>query len=100
MPKLRVHNLTVSLDGYAAGPEQGPDDPLGVRGPLLHNWVFETRTGRQMLGEEGGETGTDDDLLARGDAGIGTTDEPVEFVASPIVAHFRLLRTDSSGVAT
>jgi dihydrofolate reductase len=73
MPKLRVHNFAISLDGYAAGPNQDIDNPLGVGGPLLHEWVFATRSGRQMLGMEGGETGVDDDFIARGDAGIGAT---------------------------
>ena len=36
MPKLRVHNLSTSLDGYAAGPNQSVDDPLGVGGSGLH----------------------------------------------------------------
>ncbi|HJY45602.1 MAG TPA: hypothetical protein VJ301_13345 [Propionibacteriaceae bacterium] len=30
MPKLRVHNFSVSLDGYAAGPDQSLDNPLGL----------------------------------------------------------------------
>jgi hypothetical protein len=47
MPKLRVHNLAISLDGYAAGPDQDVDNPLGVGGPGLHEWVFATRTGRR-----------------------------------------------------
>ena len=73
MPKLRVHNFAISVDGYAAGPNQNLDNPLGVGGPLLHEWVFATRNGRQMLGMEGGETGVDDDFIGRGDAGIGAT---------------------------
>ena len=73
MPKLRVHNFAMSIDGYVAGPDQSLDDPLGVGGPGLHEWVFETRTGRQMIGEDGGEEGVDDAFLARGDAGIGAT---------------------------
>ena len=40
MSKLRVHNFSVSLDGYAAGPDQGLDNPLGVGGMQLHNWAF------------------------------------------------------------
>ena len=71
MPKLRVHNFAVSLDGYGAGPDQGLDTPLGVRGTELHDWVFETRSGREMIGAEGGETGVDDDFIARGFDGIG-----------------------------
>jgi dihydrofolate reductase len=73
MAKLRVHNLATSLDGFAAGPDQDLEHPLGVGGERLHGWVFETRTGRAMMGEEGGETGIDDDFMTRGDAGIGAT---------------------------
>jgi hypothetical protein len=73
MPKLRVHNLALSLDGYAAGPDQSIDHPLGVGGPRLHEWVFATRTGRRMFGLEGGEDGLDDRFVARGDEGIGAT---------------------------
>jgi dihydrofolate reductase len=73
MPKLRVHNLSTSLDGYAAGPKQDTDHPLGVGGESLHEWVFATRYGRQMLGEEGGDTGAANDYLHRGDAGIGAS---------------------------
>jgi dihydrofolate reductase len=71
--KLRVHNLSVSLDGYVAGPAQDVDNPLGVGGPGLHEWVFATRTGRRMLGEDGGDEGLDDEFMARGDVGIGAT---------------------------
>ncbi|WP_040809347.1 dihydrofolate reductase family protein [Nocardia concava] len=73
MPKLRVHNFCVSLDGFAAGPDQGPDAPLGVGGERLHDWVFRTRYGMEMSGDGGGEVGADNDLLAAGDAGIGAT---------------------------
>jgi len=73
MGKLRVHNLSISIDGYGAGPNQSLDNPLGVGGPGLHEWVFKTRTGRRMLGEEGGDEGLDDQFLERGDAGIGAT---------------------------
>jgi dihydrofolate reductase len=73
MAKLRVHNIAVSVDGYAAGPNQGIDDPLGVGGPGLHEWIFKTRYGRRMIGEEGGDEGLDDQFLARGDVGIGAT---------------------------
>jgi dihydrofolate reductase len=37
---LRVHNFTVSLDGFAAGPRQSPENPLGERGLQLHDWIF------------------------------------------------------------
>ncbi|MET0629133.1 MAG: dihydrofolate reductase family protein [Acidimicrobiia bacterium] len=73
MAKLRVHNFSVSLDGYGAGPDQSPDDPLGVGGTRLHDWIFETVHGREMLGLDGGDEGLDDDLIARGEHGIGAT---------------------------
>jgi len=73
MPKLRVSNLSISLDGYAAGPNQSIDDPLGLGGTRLHEWAFATRTGRATHGMDGGDEGVDDEFLARGDAGIGAT---------------------------
>jgi dihydrofolate reductase len=73
MPKLRVHNLAISLDGYAAGPDQSLDNPLGVGGNRLHEWAFATRSGRQMHGMDGGDEGLDDEYVAQGDVGIGAT---------------------------
>jgi len=73
MPKLRVHDLAISLDGYAAGPDQGRDNPLGVGGTALHEWVFATRSGRRMQGREGGDEGLDNEFLAQGEVGIGAT---------------------------
>jgi dihydrofolate reductase len=71
MPKLRVHCFAISLDGYGAGPNQDLDNPLGVGGLKLHEWVFPTRTFRQMHGDDGGTTGIDDDFAARGLNNIG-----------------------------
>ena len=73
MPKLRVHNFAMSTDGYVAGPDQSVDDPLGVGGRGLHDWVFETRAGRRMIGTDGGETGVDNDFIEQGVTGIGAT---------------------------
>jgi dihydrofolate reductase len=73
MARLRVHNFAISLDGYGAGPDQGPEDPLGVGGPRLHEWVFETRFGREMIGQEGGDEGIDHDFAVAGVTGIGAT---------------------------
>jgi dihydrofolate reductase len=73
MPKLRVHNLSISVDGYAAGPNQDVDNPLGVGGPELHEWVFATRSGRRMLATDGGDEGIDDEFIAEGEMGIGAT---------------------------
>jgi dihydrofolate reductase len=73
MPKVRVHNFTISFDGYAAGPHQTLDDPLGVGGTRLHEWAFATRSWRQANGMDGGDEGLDDEFAARGDLGIGAT---------------------------
>jgi dihydrofolate reductase len=73
MPKLRVHNIAMSLDGYMAGPNQDLDNPLGVGGLRLHDWVFATRAWNAMHGKAGGEEGVDDEFLARGDAGVGAS---------------------------
>lgn len=69
MSRLRVHGFAISIDGYGTGPHQNFQYPLGVGGLALHEWVFGTRTFRQMHGEEGGTTGVDDDFAARGVAG-------------------------------
>ena len=73
MPKLRAHNFAVSIDGYGAGPGQDIDNPLGVDGLKLHEWVFATRAWHQRQGEDGGTQGIDDRFLEEGDAGIGAT---------------------------
>jgi dihydrofolate reductase len=73
MAKLRVHNFAVSLDGYGAGSDQSVDNPLGVDGERLHEWMFETRSGRQMIGETGGEEGVNEDFFVRGVTGVGAT---------------------------
>jgi len=73
MTKLRVHDFAVSLDGFGAGPDQSIDHPLGVGGERMHEWIFETRTGRAMIGEDGGETGVDDDFVGAGFDGLGAT---------------------------
>ena len=66
MARVRVHNLVVSLDGYAAGPDQSLDDPFGVGGQVLTAWFWDTRFGRAMIGQDGGSTGVDDGWLERG----------------------------------
>ncbi len=73
MPKLRVHNFSVSLDGYAAGPDQSLDNPLGIGGQALHEWFFATRSFHQMRGEAGGEDGLDNRFAAQREIGIGAT---------------------------
>jgi dihydrofolate reductase len=71
MSKLRVSSFAISLDGYGAGPEQSLENPLGIGGEELHDWIVATRTFRKMSGEEGGATGVDDAFAARGFENIG-----------------------------
>jgi dihydrofolate reductase len=73
MPKVRVHNFSISLDGYGAGPNQSVDEPLGVGGEDLHEWMFETRTWHRMIGTDGGDEGTDDDFAQAGIVNVGAT---------------------------
>ena len=73
MGRVRVHNVSVSVDGFGAGLNQDVEHPLGVGGEQLHTWIFETRFGRAMIGAEGGTEGADNDLLIAGDTGIGAT---------------------------
>jgi dihydrofolate reductase len=61
MTELRVHDLSLSLDGFAAGPAQSRDDPLGRGGQQLHDWAF------------GDATDVDRHFRARGTEGIGAT---------------------------
>jgi len=71
MSKLRVQSFAISIDGYGAGPDQGLQTPLGVRGPELMEWFFPTRTWRRMHGQDDGETGVDDGIAEQGLSGIG-----------------------------
>lgn len=70
MSKLRVHFGT-SLDGYGAGPDQDLENPLGVRGPEIMEWFFPTLVWRKMHGEDGGETGVDNQMAERSMSGLG-----------------------------
>jgi dihydrofolate reductase len=74
LSKLRVHNLSMSLDGYVAGPNQGLENPLGEGGEDLHEWVFTTEHWRRMVGEDGpGSKGIDNDFMVAGNENIGAT---------------------------
>jgi len=54
-------SIAMSVDGYVAGPNQSLEDPLCQGGRQLHEWAFATRSFRAMTGQEGGETGVDDE---------------------------------------
>jgi dihydrofolate reductase len=71
MSQVRIHNFTISLDGFATGEGQSFEAPFGHAGQRLHQWMFATRFGREMFGEEGGGTGVDDVYAQRFAPGIG-----------------------------
>jgi dihydrofolate reductase len=56
-------DITTSLDGFVAGPNQTLEEPLGEGGMQLHEWVFGLASWRARHGLEGGTTGPDDDLV-------------------------------------
>ncbi|HTK82979.1 MAG TPA: dihydrofolate reductase family protein [Bacteroidota bacterium] len=72
MSKLKVLCFGVSVDGYGAGPNQSLENPLGIGGMALHEWVFPTEAFQAMHGEgAGGTKGVDNDFAHRGFENIG-----------------------------
>jgi dihydrofolate reductase len=71
MTRTRIHNLSISLDGFATGESQASDTPMGHAGTRLHEWMFATRFGAPILGRTGGTAGVDDAFAERHEAGIG-----------------------------
>lgn len=71
MSRVKVQAFSVSVDGFGAGPRQSREDPLGVGGATLHEWFYPTRTFQQMVGAEGGTTGTDDEFARHAMEGLG-----------------------------
>ncbi|MEV6195131.1 dihydrofolate reductase family protein [Streptomyces sp. NPDC051920] len=68
MPKLRVHNITVSVDGYAAGPRQDLAHPLGEGFETMHEWMFAA-----MRDLADGKDGIDVEYVRRSEENIGAT---------------------------
>jgi dihydrofolate reductase len=64
--------ISISLDGFVAGPNQSHEHPLGEGGMRLHEWVFKTSSWRRQHGLEGGETGADAQVVEEVVAGVGT----------------------------
>jgi dihydrofolate reductase len=70
--KLRL-SITMSLDGYAAGPDQSEENPLGIGGMYLHAWIFPLREFQAMHGGEGGEVNASSAVVEERRANIGAT---------------------------
>ena len=72
MSRVRVHNFSISLDGFATGEDLTLDAPFGHAGHRLHEWLFATRFARrEVLGESGGTEGLDQAMAERHGPGIG-----------------------------
>lgn len=66
MSKVRVACFSMSLDGFAAGPNQSLENPLGERGAELHNWFYPTRVFQEtVLHQTGGREGADNEMGKR-----------------------------------
>jgi dihydrofolate reductase len=71
MSEVRIHNLAISLDGFATGEGQALDAPFGHAGERLHEWMFATRFWHEMGGGRGGSGGADNAFAERHGPGIG-----------------------------
>jgi dihydrofolate reductase len=71
MPKVKSQ-ITISLDGYMAGPNQSAENPLGEGGEALHEWAFKTAAFSEMHGRgDDGERGASDEVLRSTQANLG-----------------------------
>jgi dihydrofolate reductase len=66
-----TYGVSISLDGYVAGPDQSPDHPLGVHGDALHVWMRELAAWRRDAGLSGGETNASTPVYESGDSDPG-----------------------------
>jgi hypothetical protein len=62
MNSIKCH-ISISLDGFVAGPNQGLENPIGEGGMRLHQWAFKTASWRQQQGLDGGELGADSGVV-------------------------------------
>jgi hypothetical protein len=106
MSRLTI-DLSMSLDGYVAGPDPSQQDPLGVGGERLHEWAFAAQSWRGPHGRHGGGAGADSDVIQEHldaigasimgrkmySGGTGGGDPPAltidRVIASPAVTHLR-----------
>jgi dihydrofolate reductase len=65
------YSVSMSLDGFVAGPDQGPKHPLGVRGELLHDWIRELAVWRKDVGLKGGVTNASTKVVRGDDQNVG-----------------------------
>ena len=71
MSRTRIHNFSISLDGFGTGEGQSLDTPFGHAGHRMHQWMFATQFGSSMMGRPGGSTGADNAFAQQFAPGIG-----------------------------
>jgi dihydrofolate reductase len=71
MGKVRVSSFSISIDGFGAGARQDLQNPLGVRGPEMFSWFFQTDVWKKMQGESGGSRGVDNQMAERAFENVG-----------------------------
>ena len=72
MSRLRF-KISMSLDGFVAGPNQSVDNPLGIGGTRLHEWAFALKAFRDPHGLEGGDVNESTAVIEQSLANIGAT---------------------------
>jgi dihydrofolate reductase len=70
MSKLRC-DISISADGFVAGPDQSEEHPLGVGGEALHDWVVPLSAWREAHDKQGGEVNASDRVVAESRANVG-----------------------------
>jgi dihydrofolate reductase len=70
MSKVRAY-ISVSVDGYVAGPNETMENPLGESGERLHEWAIELKSWRELQGMDGGEDNASSAVIAEDNANVG-----------------------------
>jgi dihydrofolate reductase len=76
MSRLRCH-ISISLDGFVAGPNQSEQNPLGEGGERLHDWVVQLAAWREAHGRQGGEV----------NASTRITEESIENIGAAVMGR-------------
>ena len=64
-------DISMSLDGYVAGPNQTLEEPLGRGGERLHEWAYQLKAFQELHGRSGGEEGPDNDVMTETFSAVG-----------------------------
>jgi dihydrofolate reductase len=66
-------SIAMSLDGFVAGPDQSEQDPLGIGGMQLHEWLLSLKVFRESYGEKGGEVNASTPIARQILGNVGAT---------------------------